>query len=154
MNLSSRFALCWRILRHKPGNTLRHAETELLPSDDPMDRLMRQSLLELVFVFGTQGHSGFSAAVATGLLGQLLRFQPIRPLTGDSDEWNEVADGMYQNRRCSHVFKDAGGSYDAQGRVFREPNGVCFTNLASRVPVTFPYTPTTEYVDVHPSQPT
>ena len=38
--------------------------------------------------------------------------------------------------------------YDMDGRVFREPNGTCYTSRNSRVDITFPYTPTTEYVDV------
>jgi len=47
------------------------------------------------------------------------------------------------------VFKDeTGEAYDINGKVFREPSGSCYTSFESRVPVTFPYTPTTEYVDV------
>jgi len=47
------------------------------------------------------------------------------------------------------VFKDADGrAYDIDGRVFREPNGCCYTSSDSRVYITFPYRPKTEYVDV------
>ena len=35
-----------------------------------------------------------------------------------------------------------------RGKVFRDPDGFCFTNRDSRTPVTFPYTPATVYVDV------
>lgn len=65
------------------------------------------------------------------------------------DEWTEASEGVFQNRRCSRVFKDAAGSaYDINGKVFVEPNGVGFTSSDSRVPVTFPYVPATEYVNV------
>ncbi len=59
-------------------------------------------------------------------------------------------DGMWQNKRCFRVFKDSkdGPVYDIEGKVFREPDGACFTNGDSRVAVVFPYTPTREYVDV------
>ena len=83
------------------------------------------------------------------MFSDLGRFQPLTPLQGTPDEWNECASGVWQNNRCSHVFKDADGrAYDIDGRIFREPNGCCYTNRESRVYVQFPYTPTREYVDV------
>jgi hypothetical protein len=77
---------------------------------------------------------------------------PTFVLTGQDDEWTDVSNvpgyPALQNRRCPSVFRDSTGTYDTNGVVFREPNGTCFTNRASRVPVTFPYTPVTEYRDV------
>ena len=152
VNLSKRIALCWRILRAKPSNLLTHAERELPHGDDEMQRLMNDQLKEMVLVFSTHGHSGFSSGYAIQMLGLLLKYKPIGPLTGEPDEWNEVGDGVFQNRRCSTVFKSAdrfeGQAYNIDGKVFREPSGACYTNGESRVPVTFPYTPSTEYVDV------
>jgi hypothetical protein len=152
MKLTQRLALCWRILREKPGNTLAHTERELLPPNgDEMQALMNQNLRELVLVFSTQGHSGFSASYATAALAKLLAFEPLRPLTGEPDEWCEVGPGVFQNRRCGRVFKDAtvfgGQAYDIEGKVFRDHVGA-YTSINSRVPVVFPYTPRTEYVDV------
>lgn len=153
MKLTERLALCWRILRAKPGNLLAHAERELLPPNgDEMQALMNQQLREMLLVFSTHGHSGFSASYARGALDKLLAYKPLRPLTGEPDEWHEVGNGVWQNRRCGRVFKDeskfGGQAYDIDGRVFREPSGACFTSRDSRVLVTFPYTPHTEYVDV------
>lgn len=152
MKLIERLALCLRILREKPGNLLAHADRELPPAgDDEMQALMNQGLRELVLVFSTQGHSGFSAPYAVGALEKLLRFGPLRPLTGEADEWIEVDLGVFQNRRCGRVFKSAerfnGQAYDIDGKVFRDRRG-CYTNGESAVPVTFPYTPVTVYVDV------
>ena len=153
-NLRHRLELCWRILRAEPCNLLAHADRELPrpePGDD-MQQLMNQQLREMVLVFGTQGHSGFSAGYARAALDKLLAFEPIRPLTGEPDEWCEVGPGVFQNRRCSRVFKSAdrfdGQAYDLDGKVFREPSGACFTSRDSMVPIVFPYTPTTVYVDV------
>lgn len=118
--------------------------------DSLYDGMLYDTVLHLIQVFAKQGHSGASAAITVSLFNKLARFEPIRPLTGTDDEWTEVMDGCWQNKRCSSVFKDKHGAYDSQGRVFREvPGGVTFTNSYSRVPVTFPYTPKVEIVDVH-----
>lgn len=110
--------------------------------------MMGNAVLKLIQVFADEGHSGMSAGMAVSIFEKLARFEPLTPLTGEDDEWNEVGSGMFQNRRCSHVFKEDGEAYDSMGRVFREPDGVCYTSIDSHVPVTFPYTPKTEYVDV------
>lgn len=152
MTLIDRIFLAWRIVRARPGNLLKHAERELGTPDDSYSAAGVEALKELILVFSTQGHSGFSASYVRHQLALLLAYEPIRPLTGEPSEWIEVGDGVFQNNRCSRVFKQAdrfdGQPYDLDGKVFREPNGSCFTNRESMVPITFPYTPTTVYVDV------
>lgn len=151
MKIEDRKKLCDKIMTEETGNLYAHALRELpvADDDDSMQAMMNQCILEMVLVFGTQGHSGGSAPYAIGALTKLLDFQPLRPLTGEDSEWNEVGTGVWQNNRCSHVFKDADGrAYDTQGRVFREPNGACYTGKGSRVYIEFPYTPKIEYVDV------
>jgi hypothetical protein len=152
MNLKDRLSLCLRILTAKPNSLLAHADRELLPPNgDEMQELMNRQLREMLLVFSTHGHSGFSAGYARHALGKLLAYEPLRPLTGEPDEWQEVASGVFQNTRCSRVFKDAsqfdGQAYDIDAVVVRGPNGVCYTSRDSRKVVTFPYTPKTEYVD-------
>lgn len=153
MNFRSRLALCWRILREDSGNLLAHANIELKHvGTDPMGLQMAQNLRELVLVFGTQGHSGFSASYARMALDKLLDFKPIAPLTGADSEWLECGNGVFQNRRCSSVFKDRarfdGQPYDIDAVVFREPGGGCFGGQGSAQVIAFPYTPRTVYVDV------
>ena len=121
------------------------------PDPDGMNRMMADHILTMVRAFTEEGHSGFSASYAANLLDKLLRFKPLTPLTGADDEWvsGHMDDDTKQNKRASHVFMDADGqAYDIQGKVFREPDGMTFTSGDSRVPVTFPYTPCIEYVDV------
>lgn len=134
------------------SNLVKHAETELAllgGSDDEMQQAMNAHIMAMVKVFSGEGHSGFSAEYAISILQRLLRFEPITPLTGADDEWADVTSDLYQNKRCSHVFKDkAGRSYDIEGRIFREPNGSCYTNGNSKVYIEFPYTPKREYVEV------
>lgn len=155
---------------------LTFAEQELdligLKEDGDMNGAMRKHILHMIKEFSEEGHSGFSAQYAISLLTKLLKYEPLTALTGESDEWVDVAEQsggpLWQNKRCSHVFKDNEGAYDISGRVFWEwqerpldPDeegypGVRvykdhWTSRDSRVPVTFPYTPTTEYVEVKPT---
>jgi len=121
---------------------------------------MRDHILHMIEEFSKEGHSGFSASYAVSCLEKLLRWQPLSPLTGEDSEWNDQSDSnggktMYQNNRCSRVFKDETGSWDIDGKVFYEWHTneegetykAYFTNWKSRIPVTFPYTPVTEYVE-------
>lgn len=140
------------------SNLVKHAERELEligmgpDTEDGMNRAMREHILTMVATFADEGHSGFSASYALGVLRKVLDFEPLTPLTGADDEWTDLGyhDEMKaQNNRCSHVFRRADGTaYDSHGRVFRYPDGDCFTGRGSQVDITFPYTPTIEYVDV------
>lgn len=141
-----------------------HAETELaligLGPDctDEMNKAMREHILKMVDTFADEGHSGFSASYAIGIIEKLLKFEPVTPLTGEDDEWMEIDDGVYQNKRCGRVFKKVRETdtivYDIDGRVFwdedpdenGEPYKSYYTCWESRTPVTFPYTPTTVYL--------
>lgn len=142
------------------SSLVEHAKREFLalgykPIDEEEDgpnKWIQENVLELLRVFSEQGHSGSSAPYCVGMFKKLAMYEPLGPLTGEDNEWHEVGDGVFQNTRCSHVFKQAdrfdGQAYDINGRIFREPNGACYTSSESRVPVTFPYTPKSEYVDV------
>lgn len=140
------------------SNFVLHAKRELalmgMPVDGPADDMntrMAQHIITMVRAFGEEGHSGFSASYAIGLLEKVLRFEPLSPITGADSEWNEVGDGIFQNNRCSHVFKENGEAYDIDGIIWRDPDGSCCTNFESRAPVTFPYVPKREYRNRKPT---
>ncbi|MDD3906431.1 MAG: hypothetical protein PHS46_07935 [Candidatus Omnitrophica bacterium] len=107
--------------------------------DGGMNQVMAEDVLELIKVFGEQGHSGFTAPFCIRLFSRLASHKPIGPLTGEDDEWVWVADGVQQNKRLYSVFKEGGRAYRSDGKVFRDPNGTTWTNSKSRVDVTFPY---------------
>ena len=134
------------------SNIVEHAKREMPETSDEMDNMMRKCVIQMAQLFSTQGHSGFSASYASNILDKILRLEPIRPLTGESDEWCWLEYGpdmVAQNKRCSHVFMRSDGSaYDIEGRVFVEPDGCCYTSKDSVVEVVFPYVPTKEYVGV------
>lgn len=130
-----------------------HAKKEmeiagLFGKDSDYGGLLGEAVMKMVKVFADEGHTGLSANMAINIFQKVARFEPLTPLTGADNEWMEVGPGIFQNTRCSHVFKEGGEAYDSNGKIFREPDGLCFTSFESRVPVTFPYTPTREYVDV------
>lgn len=148
------------------SNLIEHAWTEFCAAgwcnearqfEDEMQEMICKHVLKLLEVFSDEGHSGSSAPYAIDVFSTLAKFEPLVPLTGAYWEWSDVSeynDGpLYQNKRCSHVFKDSTGAYDINGIVWWEwctdENGERykshFTNGESRVPVTFPYTPKTEY---------
>lgn len=132
-----------------------YARKELarIPHDDTgLQDQVDRCILDVISVFCSQGHSNSSALYVIHTLERLLRFLPLQPLTGEDDEWTEIADGKFQNKRCSRVFKDENGAYDIEGRVFSDDGGRSWhQNRDSRIPVTFPYTPPTKperiYVD-------
>lgn len=138
------------------SNYRNHAERELQAIGYKLDdqeegpnKWVMENLFELLEVFSKQGHSGSSAPYVANMFKKLALFEPLGPITGQASEWMEVSDGVWQNVRCSHIFKDADGrAYDIEGRIFRYPDGACFTGKGSRVYVEFPYTPKREYVDV------
>ena len=139
------------------SNLIKHAEEEFkragyIPLDqeqeDGPNKWIQENIIELLKVFSEQGHSGFSAPYCINMFAKLAKFDLLTPLMGEDDEWVEVSDSLWQSKRCHSVFKDKTGAWDIDGKVFREPNGCCYTSYKSRVPVTFPYMPKKVYVDV------
>jgi len=145
------------------SNYLSHAMTEFRAAgwtdengkfNDEMQEAICDHVCNLLQVFNDEGHSGSSAPYAVDLFQKLALFKPITPLTGEDWEWTEIdtADGgpVYQNKRAGNVFKDSNGAYDINGKVFydEDDNGdrSYYTCRESRVPVTFPYKPVTEYL--------
>lgn len=151
------------------SNLQKHALTEFRAAGwtddagnfkDEMQEALCQHVLELLQMFSDEGHSGTTALYTVNLFEKLALFKPLVPLTGEEWEWHEVSEGVFQNKRYSSVFKQAdrfnGQAYDLNGRVFYEwrtdpETGKKFkshyTNRDSLVPITFPYMPTTEYVE-------
>lgn len=130
----------------KESNLVSFARGELarlVKPGDEMQAEMNKSVLVVVRAFSEAGHSGFSAGYALGILNRLLAFKPLGPLTGDDDEWVEVGAGILQNKRRSTVFRDLTGplvrDYDIEGKVFRDPDGSCWSNGECHVDITFPY---------------
>lgn len=100
------------------------------------------AFVNILRTFFNMWDSGGAVSCAAPLLQRLIAGKPITPLTGADDEWIDRAkenDGtpMWQNARCTSVFKGADGvCWDIDG-----PGG-------QKVLVTFPYWPTDAAVRV------
>jgi hypothetical protein len=133
------------------SNLVDHAkrELELLlgGKDDEMQKKVNEDILQLVEIFAKQGHSGMSAEYAISILTRLLKFRPIKPLTGEPDEWGtEVSEN--QNKRYTALFKQSDGTViDVNSLVWTDDDGKTWfrrggTNKFPKVE--FPYTPPTQ----------
>lgn len=135
------------------SNIAKFAESELArigmgaDTKDPMNKAMHDHVMHMVEEFSKEGHSGFSASYALGILTKLLDWKPLTPITDEPDEWNDVSTDsdhiMYQHKRMSSVFKDGenGRAYDIDAVIFRRgKNGTTFTKGGYRHYIKFPYT--------------
>ena len=130
---------------------------------DEMQEQICKNLIQLLELFSSHQNSGTSAPYAIDLFTKLAKYEPLVPLTGEDWEWVHVGEQtgkLYQNKRCSHVFKDDDGAYDIQGIVWYdwitdketgEKFKSHFTSRESRVKIEFPYTPKTEYREREPN---
>jgi len=127
------------------SNLVDYAKDELkrigmIGSGEPYNDCVTRAILDLIGLFSSQGHTGFTAPYTINAFSRLAMFKPLSPLTGEDDEWNDVGGGLLQNKRYSAVFKDEDGTaYDIDGKVFTDDGKVWYTCKDSRVNVTFPY---------------
>jgi hypothetical protein len=85
------------------SNLRYHAELELkaINAKELYDGMVEKAVLDLIDVFADQGHSGLSTSIVIGLFEKLALLKPLSPLTGEDDEWTEVSDGVFQNKRAA-----------------------------------------------------
>ena len=127
------------------GNLVDYAKDELkrigmIDSGKAYNDWAAKTILDLIELFSSQGHTGFTAPHIIGAFSRLAMFKPLSPLTGEDDEWKDIGDGRLQNKRYSAVFKDKDGTaYNSEGKVFTDDGRLWYTNKDSRVNVTFPY---------------
>ena len=159
------------------SNLINHAKKELelagLFSEDKdfYGGMTGTAVMELIEVFSKQGHSGMSAGIVIQIFSKLANFKNINPITGEDDEWNHIGewdDGysgpMYQNKRCSGVFKYEDGTCTYNSDVIKtSPNGTTWsgplyptkedainnTNKLKFKIKSYPFTPKTFYIDVN-----
>lgn len=128
---------------------INYAKSELAritKDEDGLQRRINRDILEIVKIFSNQGHSGFSGSYALSILNRLLRFKPITPLTGEKEEWNDLGDGRWQNKRCSSVFRTKDGDFeDIDGIIVSDNGGITwFSSGRFHKKISFPYYPSVE----------
>ena len=128
-------------------------------------------ILALCEAFGKSGQSGGSAPMTASAISQAIKHlmlqEPICPVTGIDEEWvnvrevSEEDEMMYQNKRCSALFKSKSGKcwyvdaivwkgeeeYDTfTGRAYIDDTN--FELIGSSQYVRLPFKPKTFYIDV------
>ena len=128
------------------SNLVDYAKEELkrigmIDSGEPYNDVFAKAILDLIELFDSQGHSGFSAAYTVNTFKRLAMYKPLTPLTGEDSEWNEIESGCYQNKRYSSVFKEKDGkAYNSEGKIFTDDGGeTWYTSKDSHIDITFPY---------------
>ena len=86
------------------SNLVDYAKEELkrigmIDSGEPYNDAVAKAILDLIELFASQGHSGFTAPYTINTFKRLAMFKPLAPLTGEDSEWNEIEPGLYQNKR-------------------------------------------------------
>jgi hypothetical protein len=88
-------------------------------------------MVDILERFFKQWDSGGTVSVAGPVLARLIEGKPLAPLTGADDEWIDCSEmrgcPMWQNLRCSSVFKDGSRAWDI--------------DLPGNDTITFPYRP-------------
>jgi hypothetical protein len=118
-----------------------------------------KAVLELIQVFSNQGHSGMSASIVRNVFNKLVKYEPLIPITGNTEEWMEVSEGLFQNKRLGGLFKENGRVYYLDAIIFVDENGSRFSGISytkkkkkqitSRQLVkTFPFIPQTFEIEV------
>lgn len=97
----------WFQRKPPQSNLVDHARRELAVLGEEPHTV--EGYINVIRAFADMGHSGGSAMVAIPVIGKLLRFENLTPLTDDPDDWVEVGCGMWQNRRCGRMFSQDGG---------------------------------------------
>ena len=115
-----------------------------------MQNMMNNDVLELLKVFSEQGHSGFSAPIASKLFYKLANHKLITEVEDNPNDWDEEG----QHKYISSIFKrDDGTCYYMYGRLFTEPGrDAFFCSKDSNIDITFPVKPSdleSKYINLH-----
>jgi len=159
------------------SNLIEHAKREFLlagykPIEECKDgpnKWIQEGTLELLKIFGEQGHSGHSASYAINVFKTLANFGLLTPITCDEIEgveWDNLSgrygadDNSWQNKRCSAIFKEGkeGKPYYLNAISFRDEEGNCWGGSGALLEsgerigcahyIKLPYTEKTFYIDV------
>lgn len=136
--------------------------------EDSYGKAVYNSAVKAYMSLHEDGHSGCSIVFTRDLLNRMIAHKPLKPLTGEDDEWSKCADlggaecESWQNNRCSsvfkHVYKDGRVEYsDVDQFVFVNVNddndrfysGYLAEKVREMCPITMPYIPRTSPIYVY-----
>ena len=143
----------------------RELDILLKTTEDSAIRDFVPEILALVEKFKDSGQSGGSAPYTAHAISEAVKklclHEALCPITGIDEEWNDIAEqngrNMYQNKRCSALFKDGedDNPYYLDGIVFKGEDiydsftGTVEDISSSQFIKEFPFVPKTFYIDVY-----
>lgn len=91
-----------------------HAEVELrkaglYDADADYGGAIAEAVMKLVRAHASEEHSGGSHHMTLSIFNKVINFKTLSPITSSPDEWTEVAEDLWQNRRQSSTFSKDGG---------------------------------------------
>lgn len=103
-----------QLRKKEPSNLELHAEREmrlagLYDTDSDYGGMLPQAVMALIKAHAKQGHSGSSHVVTMQIFNKLANFQNLKPISSNSDEWNQVSGDTWQSKRRSDAFSRNGG---------------------------------------------
>ena len=140
--------------------------------DRPLVEPFIQEIIALCDKFGSSGQSGgsapYTAKAISNTIEKLCLQKPISPITGIEEEWVDVSHTsdrreknniMYQNRRCSALFKNTNGKVWYLDAISWNEQRGCQWNGIAKLPNgeeihshqfvrRFPFEPKTFVIDV------
>jgi hypothetical protein len=124
-------------------SVIEHAKSELRRAN--VDEATAQKIISDMERFFDEYDSGGAVAtmfhtIEDATMRRLVAAKPLTPLTGSDDEWVDHGGGVFQNTRCSSVFKDS-RFYD--GKLAYDIDAP-----EPRAAISFPYMPDRAIVDM------
>jgi hypothetical protein len=125
--------------------------------EDGPDRWIQENIIELLNTFFNQKHSDIDSEII--YFTKLAKFEPIAPILCTDDEWTEVGENEFQNKRCGGVFKKGkdGKPYYLDAIIWtHKKTGVSYSGsalnsknerISSRQYIKLPFYPKSFYID-------
>lgn len=118
------------------------------------DYRIGKSVIEIIDFFSKKEYS-YDLAIKIGdLFKKLIVYECISPLTGKDDEWIEISNKFFQNKRIDNVFKDKNNVYYCDAIIWCPYNkkysfiGIVENVSSKQFIRSFPFVPKTFYIDV------
>ncbi len=92
--------------------------------------MVGKAVMELIKVFSDQGHSGMSANLCRHLFEKVSAFEPLTPLTGEDDEWNDITEQYFVAKVISKGVPDSTEPGEIVDLINRDtgPSGIQYQN--------------------------
>ena len=111
-----------------------HVRRELEKIDLPEE--VKTNIRIIISLYSAYGYFGRTEHEVAEKIMSLVKFKNLSPLTDDPEEWEQMQEGLWTNRRNGRAFSQNGGK-----TFYYTGGGACFENPWPQH-VSYPHTPT------------